>query len=123
MTVATGDVRIRVRDVMTAASKVLNIPRETLRAGYGPHVAARQLAMALAVELTDKTLVDIAFVFGCDHTTIHHAQVRVRGRLRDDAELRAKADRIRVEAAISAARFIETMRRAALPQANQQRSA
>ena len=43
---------------------------------------ARQIAMVLAVELTEHTLTEIGEAFGRDHTTVQHASVRV-------AELRA----------------------------------
>lgn len=119
----TGDIRIRVRDVQAATARVMGVPLEAVRRSNGPHVQERQLAMMLAIELTEKSVPDIAVHFACEHSTVLHAQKKVRQRFDVDARLRAKADRICVEAALEAARFIEAMRRAALPQANQGRSA
>lgn len=120
---AIGDVRIRVRDVISATARITGVPSTAFRTPYGRHVLYRQLAMALAVELTAKPRTDIAVVFGCEHTTVKYAERQMRARLRGDRDLAAIADRIRVAAAVDAAVFVETMRRAALPQPNTGRSA
>lgn len=116
-------IRIRVRDVQVATARVMGVPVQALRQSYGPHVNERQLAMMLSAELTGKGKPDIAVHFACTHATIIHAVAKVRKRLRLDRDLRLKVDRICVEATIEASRFIESMRRAALPQANTGRSA
>lgn len=115
-------VRIRVRDVQVATALVMGVPVRSLRQSYGPHVNERQLAMMLSAEITGRGTPFIAAQFFCEHSTIIHAVAKVRKRMRMDRGLRLAADRICVEAEIEAERFLETMRRAALPQANQGRS-
>ena len=63
-----------------------------------PLVKARHAAMFLVREQTALSLPQIGYVFGArDHTTILHGIVRTTERLREDAELAERLDRIRVK--------------------------
>lgn len=58
----------------------------------------RQLAMAMARDITGKSLPEIARAFGRDHTTMVHAIRQVERRMREDDSLRM--DRMAIEAAL-----------------------
>jgi chromosomal replication initiation ATPase DnaA len=138
MSTDEGAVRIRIADVQAATAAAFGLPDTIMRCPRGgggvtgAAALARQLAMALAVEMTHRTLPDIGPYFGCDHSGIARARDRIAVRLRASPDLRATAARIRTEAALRAIDFHNEMRRcadetraavAALPQANQGRSA
>lgn len=96
--------RIRTRDVITAAEKVLGVSAADLT-GRRRSVSLsrdRQLAILVAAQVTDQPLKQIARVFNRDHTTGLHAVKCARRRLDESPALMATVARIAAGAAVAA---------------------
>lgn len=89
-----------VRQVLEAASDVLEIPVKHLTgpSRTQPLTRARQIAMAVAAERTPASTVIIGRVFGRDHTTVTHAIGVVHGGM--TSELRQTMDLIAAKAGL-----------------------
>ena len=96
--------RIRTRDVIAAAEKVLGVSAADLT-GRRRSVSLsrdRQLAILVAAQVTDQPLKQIARVFNRDHTTGLHAVKCARRRLDESPALMATVARIAAGAAVAA---------------------
>jgi chromosomal replication initiator protein len=83
--------------IKKAVAQHFDIPLETLKAktSIARVVLARQVAMYLARELTDASLVGIGSFFGNrDHSTVLHACAKVRAAAEADPALKRKLQTI-----------------------------
>lgn len=109
-------VRIRVRDVQAAACAVLGLPPEAMTSErrWVPWVLGRQMAMAVAMEVTGRSSLFVARRFGHrDHTTLLHARRQVAARVAADPAQRALFHAIAEAAEDRARRWHSEMRRLA----------
>jgi chromosomal replication initiator protein len=85
-------------DILLATAEALDVPQDALLAhDRRPKVAfARQVAMYLARELTDKSLPAIGKEFGGrNHSTVMHAHRRIKASLSSDADTARVVDGVR----------------------------
>lgn len=86
--------KVTIDNIMSTVAKYYNIPPKELRSARRSRMLARprQVAMALARELTEHSLPDIGQAFEKDHTTVLHADRKIKElrktdtRIRDDYE-------------------------------------
>lgn len=84
--------KVTLDNIMSTVAKYYNLPVKDLRSPRRSRMLARprQVAMALARELTDHSLPDIGQAFEKDHTTVLHADRKIK-ELRQ-TELRIRED-------------------------------
>ena len=110
--------RIRVRDIQAAAAEVFGVPLDAMTTDNRRAAWAfpRQVAMHVAVDLTDQSWPEIAARFGGrDHTTLRHAYHEIASRRRrpGGSQLEIQIAQIKAGAARRAIAFRDRMRKAA----------
>ena len=86
--------KVTIENIMSTVAKYYGIPPKELRSARRSRMLARprQMAMALARELTEHSLPDIGQAFEKDHTTVLHADRKIKelreteSKIRDDWE-------------------------------------
>ncbi|MGB0955327.1 MAG: chromosomal replication initiator protein DnaA [Panacagrimonas sp.] len=81
---------VTIDNIMATVSKYYNIPVKELRSQRRSRSLARprQIAMALARELTDHSLPEIGAAFEKDHTTVLHADRKIKQLRQTDIRIR-----------------------------------
>jgi chromosomal replication initiator protein len=87
---------VTIDNIMSTVSKYYNIPIKELRSQRRSRSLARprQIAMALARELTSHSLPEIGSAFEKDHTTVLHADRKVRELRQTDIRIREDYDNL-----------------------------
>lgn len=82
--------KVTIDNIMSTVAKYYNIPVKDLRSPRRSRMLARprQVAMALARELTEHSLPDIGEAFEKDHTTVLHADRKVKELRQTDLRIR-----------------------------------
>lgn len=82
--------KVTIDNIMSTVAKYYNIPLKDLRSPRRSRMLARprQVAMALARELTEHSLPDIGEAFEKDHTTVLHADRKVKELRQTDLRIR-----------------------------------
>jgi chromosomal replication initiator protein len=82
--------KVTIDNIMSTVSKYYNIPLKDLRSPRRSRMLARprQVAMALARELTEHSLPDIGEAFEKDHTTVLHADRKIKELRQTDLRIR-----------------------------------
>lgn len=82
--------KVTIDNIMSTVAKYYNLPVKDLRSPRRSRMLARprQVAMALARELTEHSLPDIGEAFEKDHTTVLHADRKVKELRQTDLRIR-----------------------------------
>ena len=82
--------KVTIDNIMATVAKYYNIPTKDLRSPRRSRMLARprQVAMALARELTEHSLPDIGKAFEKDHTTVLHADRKIKELRETDLRIR-----------------------------------
>ncbi|HKY90620.1 MAG TPA: chromosomal replication initiator protein DnaA [Nevskiaceae bacterium] len=82
--------KVTIENIMSTVAKYYNIPLKDLRSPRRSRMLARprQVAMALARELTEHSLPDIGQAFEKDHTTVLHADRKIKELRESDLRIR-----------------------------------
>lgn len=82
--------KVTIDNIMSTVAKYYNIPVKDLRSPRRSRMLARprQVAMALARELTEHSLPDIGEAFEKDHTTVLHADRKIKELRQTDIRIR-----------------------------------
>lgn len=82
--------KVTIDNIMSTVAKYYNIPLKDLRSPRRSRMLARprQVAMALARELTEHSLPDIGDAFEKDHTTVLHADRKIKELRQTDLKIK-----------------------------------